>query len=77
MDRWRSRKPISARADMRRAACVDRVNPDYAKSEVGMAGIAGLYGQMGDYDGPSRSAQRSWKRNQIFIRRFTTAAMFT
>ena len=27
-----------------------RVNPDYAKSEVGMAGLAGLYGQMGDYD---------------------------
>ncbi|MGC1653853.1 MAG: tetratricopeptide repeat protein [Candidatus Sulfotelmatobacter sp.] len=29
---------------------LDRVNPDYAKSEVGMAGLAGLYGQMGDYD---------------------------
>jgi protein O-mannosyl-transferase len=28
---------------------LDRVNPDYAKSEVGMAGVAGLYGQMGDY----------------------------
>jgi protein O-mannosyl-transferase len=28
---------------------LDRVNPDYAKSEVGMAGLAGLYGQMGDY----------------------------
>jgi protein O-mannosyl-transferase len=27
-----------------------RVNPDYAKSEVGMAGVAGLYGQMGDYE---------------------------
>jgi Flp pilus assembly protein TadD len=26
------------------------VNPDYAKSEVGMAGLAGLYGEMGDYD---------------------------
>src|ERR1700678_1678048 len=26
-----------------------RVNPDYAKSEVGMAGLATLYGQMGDY----------------------------
>jgi tetratricopeptide (TPR) repeat protein len=26
------------------------VNPDYAKSEVGMAGVAGLYGQMGDYE---------------------------
>jgi tetratricopeptide (TPR) repeat protein len=29
---------------------LNRVNPDYAKSEVGMAGVAGLYGQMGDYD---------------------------
>ena len=29
---------------------LDRVNPDYAKSEVGMAGVAGLYGQMGEYD---------------------------
>jgi protein O-mannosyl-transferase len=29
---------------------LDRVNPDYAKSEVGMAGVAGLYGQMGDYE---------------------------
>jgi len=29
---------------------LDRVNPGYAKSEVGMAGVAGLYGQMGDYD---------------------------
>ena len=28
---------------------LNRVNPDYAKSEVGMAGVAGLYGQMGDY----------------------------
>ena len=28
---------------------LDRVNPDYARSEVGMAGVAGLYGQMGDY----------------------------
>jgi tetratricopeptide (TPR) repeat protein len=28
---------------------LDRVNPDYARSEVGMAGLAGLYGQMGDY----------------------------
>jgi protein O-mannosyl-transferase len=28
---------------------LDRVNPDYANSEVGMAGLAGLYGQMGDY----------------------------
>ncbi len=28
---------------------LERVNPDYAKSEVGMAGVAGLYGQMGDY----------------------------
>jgi protein O-mannosyl-transferase len=31
-------------------AWLDRVNPDYAKSEVGMAGLAGLYGQMGDYE---------------------------
>jgi len=29
---------------------LDQVDPDYAKSEVGMAGVAGLYGQMGDYD---------------------------
>jgi Flp pilus assembly protein TadD/4-amino-4-deoxy-L-arabinose transferase-like glycosyltransferase len=29
---------------------LERVNPDYAKSEVGMAGVAGLYGQMGDYE---------------------------
>ena len=29
---------------------LDRVNPDYAKSEVGMAGVASLYGQMGDYE---------------------------
>jgi protein O-mannosyl-transferase len=29
---------------------LNRVNPDYAKSEVGMAGVAGLYGQMGDYE---------------------------
>jgi protein O-mannosyl-transferase len=29
---------------------LDRVNPQYAKSEVGMAGLAGLYGQMGDYE---------------------------
>ena len=29
---------------------LDRVNPDYARSEVGMAGLAGLYGQMGDYE---------------------------
>jgi protein O-mannosyl-transferase len=29
---------------------LDRVNPDYAKSEVGMAGLAGLYGQMGDFE---------------------------
>jgi tetratricopeptide (TPR) repeat protein len=28
---------------------LDRVDPDYAKSEVGMAGVAGLYGEMGDY----------------------------
>ncbi len=28
---------------------LNRVNPDYAKSEVGMAGLAGLYGEMGDY----------------------------
>jgi tetratricopeptide (TPR) repeat protein len=28
---------------------LDRVNPDYAKSEMGMAGVAALYGQMGDY----------------------------
>jgi tetratricopeptide (TPR) repeat protein len=28
---------------------LDRVNPDYAKSEMGMAAVAGLYGQMGDY----------------------------
>ncbi len=26
-----------------------RIDPDYAKSEVGMAGLAGLYGEMGDY----------------------------
>jgi len=29
---------------------LDRVTPEYAKSEVGMAGVAGLYGQMGDYE---------------------------
>jgi tetratricopeptide (TPR) repeat protein len=29
---------------------LNRVSPDYAKSEVGMAGVAGLYGQMGDYE---------------------------
>jgi len=29
---------------------LDRANPDYSKSEVGMAGLAGLYGQMGDYE---------------------------
>lgn len=29
---------------------LDRVNPEYAKSEMGMAGLAGLYGEMGDYD---------------------------
>jgi Flp pilus assembly protein TadD len=29
---------------------LNRVDPDYAKSEVGMAGVAGLYGQMGDYE---------------------------
>jgi tetratricopeptide (TPR) repeat protein len=29
---------------------LDRVNPEYAKSEVGMAGVAGLYGEMGDYE---------------------------
>src|ERR1700686_2271847 len=29
---------------------LDRVNPDYAKSEGGMAGLPGLYGQMGDYE---------------------------
>jgi protein O-mannosyl-transferase len=29
---------------------LDRVDADYAKSEVGMAGVAGLYGQMGDYE---------------------------
>jgi len=28
---------------------LDRVSPDYAKSEMGMAGLAGLYGEMGDY----------------------------
>jgi tetratricopeptide (TPR) repeat protein len=28
---------------------LSRVDPEYAKSEVGMAGLAGLYGQMGDY----------------------------
>jgi tetratricopeptide (TPR) repeat protein len=28
---------------------LERVNPDYAKSEMGMAGVAALYGQMGDY----------------------------
>ena len=28
---------------------LDKVDPDYAKSEVGMAGLAGLYGEMGDY----------------------------
>ncbi|MGA2965501.1 MAG: tetratricopeptide repeat protein [Terriglobales bacterium] len=26
------------------------ISPDYAKSETGMASVAGLYGQMGDYD---------------------------
>ena len=26
------------------------MNPDYAKSEMGMAAVAGLYGQMGDYE---------------------------
>jgi len=29
---------------------LDRVNPQYANSEVGMARVAGLYGQMGDYE---------------------------
>jgi Flp pilus assembly protein TadD len=29
---------------------LNRVNPEYTKSEVGMAGVAGLYGQMGDYE---------------------------
>jgi protein O-mannosyl-transferase len=29
---------------------LNRVNPDYTKSEVGMAGVAGLYGEIGDYD---------------------------
>jgi len=29
---------------------LERMDPDYAKSEVGMAGLAGLYGQTGDYD---------------------------
>jgi protein O-mannosyl-transferase len=29
---------------------LDRVDPDYAESEVGMAGVAGLYGQMGNYE---------------------------
>ncbi|MFZ0560995.1 MAG: tetratricopeptide repeat protein [Terriglobales bacterium] len=29
---------------------LDRVDPEYAKSEVGMAGLAGLYGEMGDYE---------------------------
>jgi tetratricopeptide (TPR) repeat protein len=29
---------------------LERVNPDYAKSEMGMAAVAGLYGQMGDYE---------------------------
>jgi tetratricopeptide (TPR) repeat protein len=28
---------------------LDKVDPNYAKSEVGMAGLAGLYGEMGDY----------------------------
>jgi protein O-mannosyl-transferase len=28
---------------------LERVNPDYAKSEMGMAAVAGLYGEMGDY----------------------------
>jgi tetratricopeptide (TPR) repeat protein len=27
-----------------------RANPDYAESETGMAGLAGLYGRMGDYN---------------------------
>ncbi len=29
---------------------LDRVTPEYANSEVGMAEVAGLYGQMGDYE---------------------------
>ncbi|HXY78280.1 MAG TPA: tetratricopeptide repeat protein [Candidatus Acidoferrales bacterium] len=29
---------------------LERVDPAYAKSEVGMAGVAGMYGQMGDYE---------------------------
>ncbi|MGP0097253.1 MAG: tetratricopeptide repeat protein [Terriglobales bacterium] len=29
---------------------LERVNPDYAQSEMGMAAVAGLYGQMGDYE---------------------------
>jgi protein O-mannosyl-transferase len=29
---------------------LDRVNPDYARSEAGMAAVASLYGQMGDYE---------------------------
>jgi tetratricopeptide (TPR) repeat protein len=29
---------------------LEKVNPEYAKSEVGKAGVAGLYGQMGDYE---------------------------
>src|ERR1700686_3029002 len=29
---------------------LDRVGPEYAKSEVGMAGVRGVYGQMGNYE---------------------------
>jgi len=29
---------------------LEKINPEYVKSEVGMATVAGLYGRMGDYD---------------------------
>ena len=51
MDHWPWRKPISTPGRFEEGRLwLERVNPEYAKSEVGMAGVAGLYGQMGDYE---------------------------
>jgi tetratricopeptide (TPR) repeat protein len=46
---------------------LDRVNPDYAKSEVGMAGVAGLYGEIGDYDRASALCSEILKKEPDLV----------
>ena len=56
---------------------LNRVNPDYAKSEVGMAGVAGLYGEIGDYDHALALCSEILGIEPDLFPRSTTAATFT